>query len=146
MYWITLHALVCYLKEKQPVPLLLGSLLLCFRLSKSETWYSWSACSSFSIVLFLTWSFRGNSLLVMSNYMLIRSRSFRFPNRDLVHERLRSATKSSASEANGIVHAKANGTTTDVFRQLWRVEIVPPAVQFMKGFYLQTRRLYLMYH
>ena len=50
---------------------------------------------------FLTWSFRVYSLLVMSNYGLIRTCSFWFPNRDLFHERLRSATKSSGSEAIG---------------------------------------------
>jgi hypothetical protein len=37
----------------------------------------------------------------MSNYGLIRSCSFRFSNRDLFHEHLRSATKRSSSEANG---------------------------------------------
>jgi len=71
----------------------------------------------------------------MNNYGLIRSFSFRFPNKDLFHERLRSATKKEV-RPKLMVHACKNGTTTDVFRQLWRVQIVALAVQFIKRFYL----------
>jgi hypothetical protein len=46
-----------------------------------------------------------------------------FPNRDLYHERLRSATKRRASEANS-TRPRENSTKTDVLRHLWRVQIV----------------------
>lgn len=35
-----------------------------------------------------------------------------------------------------MVQARENSTTTDIFHQLWRVQIVALAVQFMKRFYL----------